>query len=390
MLVSKRIAEYSKRSSWIRKMFEEGARLKSIHGPENVYDFSLGNPDLEPPRVAIDYMAEVAKDINTPHGYMPNAGYMDVRERIAEFATQIQEVDLRAEDIIMSCGAGGGLNVVLKAITDPGDEIIAIAPYFVEYRFYVENHGGTLVCSESNSELLPDAEDLGKNITPRTKAIIINSPNNPTGRVYSETTLLEIKNVLASHPDIVVISDEPYRRLVYDGLKVPPILRIFPNSIVVTSASKELSLAGERIGYIAVGPGVRDKNDLIEGLILSTRILGFVNAPALMQRVLAHCIDISVDIGVYKRRRDLLVSILDETGLEYAPPEGAFYLFVKSPVPDDLEFTKALQKERILAVPGTGFGRKGSVRFAYCTAEETIARAKEGIKKASLSLNKKF
>ncbi|MCD6281330.1 MAG: aminotransferase class I/II-fold pyridoxal phosphate-dependent enzyme, partial [Deltaproteobacteria bacterium] len=244
MLVSKRIAEYSKRSSWIRKMFEEGARLKSIHGPENVYDFSLGNPDLEPPRVAIDYMAEVAKDINTPHGYMPNAGYMDVRERIAEFATQIQEVDLRAEDIIMSCGAGGGLNVVLKTITDPGDEIIAIAPYFVEYRFYVENHGGTLVCSESNSEFLPDAEDLEKNITPRTKAIIINSPNNPTGRVYSETTLLEIKNVLASHPDIVVISDEPYRRLVYDGLKVPPILRIFPNSIVVTSASKELSLAG--------------------------------------------------------------------------------------------------------------------------------------------------
>ncbi len=389
MLVSKKISEYSKRSSWIRKMFEEGARLKSIHGTENVYDFSLGNPDLDPPKVAIDTMAEIAGDPGTSHGYMPNAGYTDVRERIAKFVSGVQGVDLNAEDIIMSCGAGGGLNVVLKTITDTGDEIMAIAPYFVEYRFYAENHGGILVCSESNNEFLPDAENIERNISARTKAIILNSPNNPTGRVYSEDTLLEIKDVLSNYQHILVISDEPYRKLVYDDLEVPSILRTFPNSIVVTSASKELSLAGERIGYIAVGPAVQDKKELIEGLILSTRILGFVNAPALMQRVLAQCIDTSVDIDVYKRRRDLFVSILNEMGLEYAPPEGAFYLFVKSPVPDDIEFTKALQKERILAVPGSGFGKKGYVRFAYCTDEETIAGAKEGIRKAVFSFNRK-
>jgi aspartate aminotransferase len=366
-------------SSWIRKMFEEGTHLKSLYGAENVFDFSLGNPDLSPPEMVLKTMAELSQSMS--HGYMPNAGYPDVRTLIAEYASDIYNVDLQSDDIIMSCGAGGGLNVVLKALIDPADEVIAISPYFVEYGFYTSNHGGILATAPCGEDFLPNAESIQKAITSSTKAIIINSPNNPTGRVYPAKTLVMLQEILKDYPDIVIISDEPYRRLVYDSIEVPSVLRFIPNSIVVTSASKELSLAGQRIGYIAVSPQMIGKDDLIGALILATRILGFVNAPALMQKVLAQCINDSVDVSIYKKRRDLLMSIFDDAGLSYVRPEGAFYLFVKSPIEDDVEFCSALLREKILAVPGKGFGHAGYVRFAYCIDEGSIRGCAPGLKK---------
>lgn len=366
-------------SSWIRKMFEQGAELKSIYGADNVYDFSLGNPDIPPPASVIKTMAELSQSMS--HGYMPNAGYPDVRKLIAEYASGIYNVDLQAGDIIMSCGAGGGLNVVLKALLDLGDEVIVISPYFVEYGFYASNHGGVLATAPCGEDFLPNAESIQKAINSNTKAIIINSPNNPTGRVYPAKTLVMLQEIIKDYPDITVISDEPYRSLVYDSIEVPSVLQFIPNSVVVTSASKELSLAGQRIGYIAVSPQIIGKDDLIGALILATRILGFVNAPALMQKVIAQCINDSVDISAYKRRRDMLTGIFDEAGLSYVKPEGAFYLFVKSPVPDDVEFCSALLKEKILAVPGKGFGHAGYVRFAYCIDERSIRGCAPGLKK---------
>ena len=365
------------KSSWIRRMFEEGARLKAIHGAENVFDFSLGNPDIPPQKKVLEAMADISQYMS--HGYMPNAGFADVRETVAAYASGLYEVALTADDIIMSCGAGGGLNVVLKSILDPGDEVIALSPYFVEYGFYVQNHGGSLVTAACTEDFLPDRENILAAITKRTKAIIINSPNNPTGRVYPEQTLVMLRDLLREYPRIVVISDEPYRKIVYDSTEPPSVLKHIPNSVVVTSASKELSLPGQRIGYIAVNPFIPGKEKLIGAMILATRILGFVNAPALMQKVFAQCINDSIDISVYRSRRDLLRGILDEAGLSYAPPEGTFYFFVKSPISDDVAFCNALLKEKILAVPGTGFGHSGYVRFAYCVDESSIKRCAPGL-----------
>jgi len=377
MIVSQNMVSYMEKSSWIRRMFEEGARLKAIHGAENVFDFSLGNPDIPPNTKVLDTMADLSQSMT--HGYMPNAGFADVRETIAAYASTQYEAALAAEDIIMSCGAGGGLNVVLKSILDPGEEVIALSPYFVEYGFYVQNHGGNLVTASCTEDFLPDKETISRAITDRTKAIIINSPNNPTGRVYPEETFVMLCDLLREHPRIVVISDEPYRKLVYDSTIPPSVLKHIPNSVVVTSASKELSLAGQRIGYIAVNPHISEREKIIGAMILATRILGFVNAPALMQKVLASCIRDSIDVSVYRSRRDLLREILDEAGLTYAPPEGTFYLFVKSPIADDVAFCNALLKEKILAVPGTGFGHPGYVRFAYCMDESSIARCRPGL-----------
>jgi len=380
MTVARKMLGYMENASWIRKMFEEGARLKSIHGKDRVYDFSLGNPDVPPPKKVLDTMTALPPAMF--HGYMPNAGYPEVRELVAGHVSDIYKVTLKAEDIIMSCGAGAGLNVVLKSILDPGDEVLAISPYFVEYKFYVENHGGILVSIPSDEAFLPSIEALSRAMNDRTKAIIINSPNNPTGRVYPEDILKRLKELLDDYPRVIVISDEPYRAIVYDDMAVPSVLGIIPNSVVVTSASKELSLAGDRIGYIAISPHINQKRELEGALILATRILGFVNAPALMQKVLAGCLNERVDVSIYKRRRDVMRSIFDEIGLSYAPPEGAFYLFVRSPIEDDLAFCNALVAERILAVPGRGFGRGGYVRFAYCVDESIIEAAAPGIKRA--------
>jgi len=379
---------YMENSSWIRKMFEEGTRLKALHGAENVFDFSLGNPDVPPPGGVITMMSELSKTMS--HGYMPNAGFPDARAEIAEYASDLYEVPLSGDDIVMSCGAGGGINVVLKAVTNPGDEIIAISPYFVEYGFYAENHGGVLVKAPCGPDFLPSIENIQKAITRRTKAIIVNSPNNPSGRVYPPEVFIELGRLLKNRPRIVVISDEPYRKLVYDGRCVPSVLKHLPNSVVVTSASKELSLAGQRIGYIAVGGGIQDKPKFIGALVLATRILGFVNAPAVMQKVYAAGLKSgeSVDVSLYKRRRDLFTGILDSVGLTYAPPEGAFYLFVKSPIEDDVAFCTELLKENILAVPGKGFGYPGYVRFTYCVGEASIRGCAPGLKRIMESFNR--
>ncbi len=379
-MVAQQMLQYSQSSSWIRKMFEEGARLKAVHGAGKVYDFSLGNPDLPPPPKALAAMARLASEMS--HGYMPNAGFPEVRQTLAAHAEQEHGVKLTPEDIIMTCGAGGGINVVLRSILNPGDEVMALAPYFVEYRFYVENFGGALSVARCGEDFLPDLDNIRRAITEKTKAIIVNSPNNPSGRVYPERVLHGLRDLLADYPDILLISDEPYRRLVYDDIPVPPVLKIIPNAVVVTSASKSLSLAGERIGYIAVGPGVHERQELLNAMTMANRILGFVNAPAMMQQVLAECLTCAVDMRIYRKRRDLLRAIFDESSLAYAPPEGTFYLFVKAPIPDDIAFCNALVQERILAVPGTGFGWPGFVRFAYCTAEDTIRAAGPGIMRA--------
>ncbi len=386
MIVAEKMLGYMENSSWIRRMFEEGTRLKSIHGEKNVFDFSLGNPDVPPPAAVLEKMAELSRTMN--HGYMANAGYPDVRSAIAAHASGIYETKLTADDIVMSCGAGGGLNVVLKAILNPGEEVIVISPYFVEYGFYVENHGGGIVKAPCAPDFLPSMANIKKAITRRTRAIIINSPNNPSGRVYPEEVLVELGRLVKNRPGILVISDEPYRNLVYDDRTVPSVLKHIPNSVAVTSASKELSLAGQRIGYIAAGEGIKDKQKFIGALILATRILGFVNAPALLQKAYAACLGMSVDVSEYRRRRDLFTGILDAAGLTYALPEGAFYLFVKSPLEDDVAFCAELVKERILAVPGRGFGHQGYVRFAYCVSEESIKGCAPGLTRVMESLNR--
>jgi aspartate aminotransferase len=380
MAVSAKMLQYMENASWIRKMFEEGARLKSIHGHDNVFDFSLGNPDIPPPGHALERMSALARTMF--HGYMANAGYQDVRSSIAAHVSKVYEVPLTGDDIIMSCGAGGGLNVVLKAILDPGDEVIALAPYFVEYGFYVDNSGGKLVVAKCDKHFLPDMGKIAEKMTSRTKAIIINTPNNPTGRVYPESVLKGIGELLKKYPDVVVISDEPYRAIVYDNRNVPSVLKHIPNSVVVTSASKELSLAGERIGYIVVNPLLSHQQEAVNAMILATRILGFVNAPALMQKVLAECLNDRVDVEIYRKRRDVMMAVFDEAGLQYSPPEGAFYLFVKSPIEDEIAFCNTLVNECVLAVPGRGFGWPGYVRFTYCVDEAIIKGSAPGIKKA--------
>ncbi|HOS96363.1 MAG TPA: pyridoxal phosphate-dependent aminotransferase [Deltaproteobacteria bacterium] len=380
MAVAEKMLGFMEKASWIRKMFEEGTRLKAVHGQDNVYDFSLGNPDVPPPERVIERMAALSRTMF--HGYMANAGYPEVRAAVAARLGPVYGVDLTGDDIIMSCGAGGAMNVVLKAVLNPGDEVIALAPYFVEYGFYADNHGGKLVTAPCDGDFLPRMEAIADRITARTRAIILNSPNNPTGRVYPEETIRGLGALLENRPDITVISDEPYRAIVYDGRAVPSVLRHIPGSVVVTSASKELSLAGERIGYIAVNPAIPGKAELVGAMILATRILGFVNAPALMQKVLADCLHESVDVEIYRRRRDAMCSVLDGAGLTYAPPEGAFYLFVRSPVEDEVAFCAALLEERVLAVPGRGFGWPGYVRFTYCVDESIIRAAGPGIGRA--------
>ena len=306
-------------------------------------------------------------------------GNLQVRQCIAEFVSREYDVKITGDDIVMTCGAGGAMNVVLRSILNKGDEVIVLAPYFVEYGFYAENFGGRLVVVRCGDDFMPEPNNIRKAITTRTKAIIINSPNNPTGRIYPQSVFDDLKAILKEYPQILLISDEPYRRIVFDGAKLPSILATVPNSVIVTSASKDLSLPGQRIGYIAVNPALDGKSDLMNALIMANRILGFVNAPAIMQMVMAECIDMNVHVENYQKRRDLITGVMDGAGLAYAKPEGAFYLFVKSPIEDDVAFCRALTEERILAVPGTGFGWPGYVRFAYCTSENSIKGMATGL-----------
>ncbi len=379
---------YLEGASWIRKMFEEGARLKKQYGPERVCDFSLGNPDVPPPKEVFDAMKEVLEEERPElHAYMPNAGFPFAREAMAEKVSREQGVKVSAEEVILTCGAAGALNVVFKTILEPGDEVCFPSPFFVEYKFYVENHGGVPKPVPTKRDFGLDIGALQEAITPKTKAVLINSPNNPTGRIYDEAELKELCELLKKasaerNSPVYLISDEPYRNLVFDGNRVPSIFSLYENSFVVSSFSKELSLPGERIGFVAVHPEIEDKAEVLDALILANRILGFVNAPALAQRIVAKCAHALVDVSVYERRREAMCEVLDEAGLTYFKPQGAFYVFPEVPG-DDVEFCRLLQEELILAVPGRGFGRPGHIRLSFCVDEEVIRRAKEGFLRAT-------
>ncbi|MBW2645134.1 MAG: pyridoxal phosphate-dependent aminotransferase [Deltaproteobacteria bacterium] len=387
MSISKNIEEILSRSSWIRKMFEEGSRLKAEHGAENVFDFSLGNPNVEPPEQFSKILKETASTFKPgSHAYMPNIGYLETRRTIADFLTDEQGVFITAEDIVMTCGAAGALNVALKTILNPGEEVITPAPYFVEYNFYVGNHGGILKTVPTRSDFDLDIAAIEQAITPDTRAVLINSPNNPTGKIYTQKVLAELSSLLAKKgkklkKTIYLISDEPYRKIVFDNMKVPSVLADYPNSIIATSYSKDLSIPGERIGFLAVNPSTDHRDNLLAGLALSNRILGYVNAPALMQRIIEKLQGISVDPKIYQKKRDLLCDALADYGYSFEKPSGAFYLFPKAPIPDDVAFVKALQEELILTVPGSGFGGPGHFRIAFCVDDKTIIRALPGFKR---------
>jgi len=381
MMLSDKVLENLKNSSWIRAMFEEGNKLKAIYGADKVYDFSIGNPEVEPPEEVFDALTEIAED-QTPgtHRYMPNAGYPFVKEAISKKLSNKYGTDVSADNICMVCGAAAGLNVVLKSILNPGEEVIIFAPYFAEYKFYIGNGGGEPVVVETDEDFNIDTEAFKKAVTPKTKAVLINSPNNPTGVIYSEEQLRELADAIGEMEekfgtDIFLLSDEPYNEIVYEDRELPVVFNLFDKAIVVNSYSKSLALPGERIGYIAVSPEIPDCATLMAAIIFNNRTLGFVNAPAISQRLVAKAVDASVDSGIYKERRDLLYNGLTELGFECRKPEGAFYLFVRSPVENELEFVKTAQKYNILVVPGRGFGRSGFFRMSFCIDIETIRRS---------------
>lgn len=380
------------RSSWIRKMFEEGARLKQLHGPENVFDFSLGNPNLEPSSRLKKAIATAASNQAAGiHSYMPNAGLLQTRSAVASRIEKEEGVKIDASNIVMTVGAGGALNVVLKTLLNSGDEVVIPKPFFVEYVFYCDNHGGAAVLVPTRPDFSLDVDEIAKAITPKTAAVLINSPNNPTGRIYSQDQIDALADALRSKSKqigraIVLISDEPYRGIIYDGAEVPSILKAYENSMVVTSFSKDLSIPGERLGYIAMNPAMDNAEQTIAGLILSNRILGFVNAPSLIQRAVTdHLADI-VDVAVYKRRRDRLYNALVSFGYDVIRPEGAFYLFPRSPIQDDVAFVAKLQEKLILTVPGVGFGGPGFFRIAYCVSDETIEGSLKGFEETIKSV----
>jgi len=387
MTISKKIESMMSKSSWIRKMFEEGAKLKAKHGAKNVFDFSLGNPNLAPPESFYAALSEIVNSREAgKHAYMPNIGYPHVRKSVADYLSKEQGAAVTADEVIMTCGAAGALNVILKTILDPGDEVISPAPYFVEYNTYVDNHGGVLKTVMTKPDFTLDIDAIAGAITDKTKAVLINSPNNPTGQVYSEDSLKQLGKMLEEkgkslNRTIYLLSDEPYRKIVYDGIKVPSIFGCYRESIIATSYSKDISIPGERIGFIAVNPQATYKPLLLGGMALSNRILGFVNAPALMQRAVAAVQGMSADLSAYTRKRDLLCKGLSECGYEFVKPAGAFYLFPRTPIPDDVKFVQSLQEELILTVPGSGFGGPGHFRIAFCVDDETIVNALPGFKR---------
>ncbi|HRV44313.1 MAG TPA: pyridoxal phosphate-dependent aminotransferase [Smithellaceae bacterium] len=384
MSISKKIKASMSQSSLIRKMFEEGNLLKSRHGHDKVYDFSLGNPNVDHPREFKKELVRVAREeIVLKHGYTPNAGYLETRQAVARTIRRATGLKMDADHIVMSCGAGGALNVILKSILDPGDEVIILKPFFVEYPFYIENYGGVVKTADTCPDFSLDPVAIARTITRRTKAIILNSPNNPTGRVYSKTSIARLARLLRAKEKkygkaIYLLSDEAYAEILYDGIQLPSVLTAYADSIIAYSYSKTLSLPGERIGYIAVNPKIHEANDLIRALILCTRIMGFVNAPALMQRIVANLQHVTVDIKIYQKKRDMLCDGLARSGYRFIKPQGAFYLFVKSPIPDDTAFAQRLLRENVLVVPGSGFGTPGYFRIAFCVDDATIRNSMKG------------
>jgi aspartate aminotransferase len=387
MSISVKIDKIMSQSSAIRKMFVEGARLKALHGEENVSDFSLGNPNLPPPPKFNHMLKKIVNtcDLNN-HGYLPQSGDPKVCQSVAEFLSQEQSINISEKEIFMTCGAAGALNVIFKALLDPGDEVLIPTPCFVEYRFYVENHGGRVIFVPTRPDFCLDIDAMAAAITKKTKAVLLNSPNNPTGQIYSEESLLGLATLLSDKGKslgrtLYLICDEPYRKIVYGNASVPSMFSLFENSIIVTSYSKDLSIPGERIGFAAINPKAESKDDLIAAMNFTHRILGFVNAPALMQKVVGCLQGLSVDVAVYEKKRDRICSGLADAGYDFLTPAGTFYLFPKAPIEDDVRFVSELQKERILAVPGSGFNGAGYFRIAFCVNDKTIEKAIPGFKR---------
>lgn len=383
-MIAEKMKNLVANSSAIRAMFEEGNRLASIYGKENVFDFSLGNPNVPAPKEVKDAFLEILNDEEPliVHGYTnSNAGYEEVRKAVAKSLNERFQTSFTSENIVMTVGAAGGLNVILKTIINPGDEVVVFAPYFGEYRSYVSNFDGVLVEVSPNTETFqPKLDEFREKITKKTKAVIVNTPNNPTGVVYSEETIRKMAAILEEKQkefgtDIYLISDEPYRELVYDGVEVPYLTKYYANTIVGYSYSKSLSLPGERIGYLVIPNEVADSEEVISAASVANRILGFVNAPTLQQKVIAKCLNAKTDVSYYDRNRETLYEGLKACGFSCIKPEGAFYLFVKSPVADEKEFCQAAKKYNILLVPGSSFACPGYVRLAYCVSYETIVNS---------------
>ena len=378
MAISKKLRQQMVEGGWIRKMFEEGIALKKKFGERNVFDLTLGNPVFEPPQ---EFKQELRKWIENPapgmHRYMPNAGYPETREAVAAHLAAETGLPFTQNEIVMTCGAAGGINVVLKTILEAGDEVVIFSPYFVEYIYYIDNHGGVPRIIATDDRFVPELGSLEENITPRTRAVLLNSPNNPTGAVYSHDVLKQIGELVGKKQAefgraIYLVSDDIYRKLVYDGVNCPEVFQYHPATIVTTSHSKDLALPGERIGYIAVNPQYDARDELVGGLIFCNRVLGFVNAPALMQHVVRSLQDASVDVAEYERKRNLMYNNLVDMGYSTVKPQGAFYIFPRSPIEDDVELVAALQKHNVLVVPGKGFGAPGYFRISYCVDDWVI------------------
>ena len=389
MPISQYVSRSMEEGGWIRRMFEVGIALKAQYGAENVFDLSLGNPVMEPPP---EFHAELRRLAMTPepgmHRYMPNAGYPETRQAVADGLSAETGLPFGAGDIVMTCGAAGAANVVLRAILNPGDEVIILAPFFGEYVYYIRNHNGAPVIVPTNAEFGLDLDAIDAAVTERTRAIILNSPNNPSGVVYPAADIAALADLLAQSErrhgsEIFIISDEPYRRIIYDGLTYPPVFPHYARAIVVNSHAKDLGLPGERIGHIAVHPDYAGKAELVDGLVFCNRVLGFVNAPALMQRVVRAVQDASVDVGEYQRKRDFLYGRLTGMGYRIVKPQGAFYLFPQSPLADDEAFVAALQEYNVLVVPGKGFGAPGHFRISYCLEDWVLEGAMDGFARAA-------
>ncbi|MBR5500847.1 MAG: pyridoxal phosphate-dependent aminotransferase [Clostridia bacterium] len=384
-MFSKTVVENMAGGSWIRAMFELGNQLKAQYGDDKVYDFTLGNPDPEPPEAVLSQMEQLVRTPNI-HKYMSNAGFPDVRAKVAAYMKRESGVDFTENQIIMVTGAAAGLSITLKSLMNPGEEVIVLAPYFMEYNSYVGNQNGKVVPVKTLPDTFqPDVPAIAKAITANTKAIILNSPNNPSGAIYTEESLQALAKVLEDaekefgHP-VYVISDEPYVKIVYDGVKVPSVAAIFKNAITVNSFSKSLALPGERIGYIAVNPTIEDVDTLVAAMVYCNRTLGFVNAPGLFQKVIADHLDEAAGLEAYKERRDMLYDILVEAGFSCAKPQGAFYMFAKCPISDDAAFSQMAIKHNIILVGGSGFGYPGYFRLAYCVSYDTIRNSAQAFK----------
>ena len=388
MAIASNVRQHMENSSWIRRMFELGIALKRERGEENVFDLSLGNPVAEPPPEFFDALRSLA-DAPAPgaHRYMPNAGYPETRQAVADTLAGETGMPYEAQHVLMTCGAAAALNIAIRAVCDPGDEVVILAPYFAEYLFYAYNHGATPVVVGCGDDFAPDLGELERKLTPRSRVVILNSPNNPSGVIYPQPFIKDLAALLRRKSEehgaaIYLVSDEPYRRIIYDGLAYPFPQHEYERTITATSHAKDLALPGDRIGYLAVHPGCEEAGELMDAFVFCNRVLGFVNAPAIMQHLVRGLQGVTVDVSDYQAKRDYLCGVLTSAGYDVRKPEGAFYLFPRSPVEDEMLLVEALQEEGVLVVPGRGFGMPGHFRISYCVHQSALEGAAPGFQAA--------